>query len=61
MKSKWNDQEASRFVHDPVAMRAYTSRLIGSDEDLVLHGGGNTSVKVTVDNLFGENTIIVPP
>ena len=59
MKSKWNDQEASRFVRDPVAMRAYTSRLIGSDEDLVLHGGGNTSVKVTVDNLFGEKEEIL--
>ena len=55
MKSKWDDREANRFVHDLVEMRAYTSRLIGSDEDLVLHGGGNTSVKTTVKNLFGEN------
>ena len=31
---------------DDLAMRVYTSRLLGSDQDLVLHGGGNTSVKI---------------
>ena len=59
MKSKWDDREATRFEHDPVEMRAYTSRLIGSDEDLVLHGGGNTSVKTTAINLFGEKEEIL--
>ena len=54
MKNRWNDEEANRFSHDPVQMRVYTSRLIGLDEDLVLHGGGNTSVKATTTNLFGE-------
>jgi rhamnose utilization protein RhaD (predicted bifunctional aldolase and dehydrogenase)/NAD(P)-dependent dehydrogenase (short-subunit alcohol dehydrogenase family) len=35
-------------------MRVYSSRLLGSDPSLVLHGGGNTSVKTTVPDLFGE-------
>ncbi len=37
-----------------LALRVYTSRLIGQDPDLVMHGGGNTSVKVRRGNLFGE-------
>ena len=37
-----------------LALRVYTSRLIGQDPDLVMHGGGNTSVKVRRANLFGE-------
>ena len=54
MKSRWDNEEAARFEEDPLQMRVYTSRLIGGDEDLVLHGGGNTSVKHTVDDLFGD-------
>ena len=53
MRSRWNDEEAGAF-EDPLALRAYTSRLIGGDDDLVLHGGGNTSVKTSVADLFGE-------
>lgn len=53
MKSLWNDQEAAQFVGD-LAQRLYTSRLLGRDHSLVLHGGGNTSVKVQETNLFGE-------
>lgn len=37
-----------------LAIRAYTSRLIGKDPHLVLHGGGNTSVKMKVKNVVGE-------
>ena len=54
MKNRWNPQEAQRHQGDDLAMRVYSSRLIGSDEDLVLHGGGNTSVKSSVDDLFGD-------
>lgn len=54
MKSLWNDAEARKFAHDPLQMRVYTSRLIGREPSLVLHGGGNTSVKAEVKNLFGE-------
>lgn len=53
MKSLWNDAEAAAFVGD-VAQRVYTSRLLGREPELVMHGGGNTSVKSQVTNLFGE-------
>jgi rhamnose utilization protein RhaD (predicted bifunctional aldolase and dehydrogenase)/NAD(P)-dependent dehydrogenase (short-subunit alcohol dehydrogenase family) len=54
MQSSWDDQEASAYPGD-VAQRVYTSRLLGRDPDLVLHGGGNTSVKVRAPNVFGED------
>jgi rhamnose utilization protein RhaD (predicted bifunctional aldolase and dehydrogenase)/NAD(P)-dependent dehydrogenase (short-subunit alcohol dehydrogenase family) len=53
MKSLWNDQDAARYTSD-LALRVYTSRLLGGDPALVLHGGGNTSVKISATNLFGE-------
>lgn len=53
MKSLWNDQEAARFSGD-LGLRVYSSRLLGREPALVLHGGGNTSVKITVTNLLGE-------
>ena len=52
MRSRWNDQEAARYANDPVALRAYTSRLLGQEPALVQHGGGNTSVKVPATNIF---------
>ena len=54
MDSLWNDAEAKAFENDPKGLRAYTSRLLGKDPDLVLHGGGNTSVKLKDNNFFGE-------
>ncbi|MDX8402991.1 MAG: bifunctional aldolase/short-chain dehydrogenase [Mariprofundaceae bacterium] len=54
MKSLWDDNIASQFVDNPLDMRVYTSRLLGQEPSLVLHGGGNTSVKSSVTNLFGE-------
>ncbi|RIK40141.1 MAG: bifunctional aldolase/short-chain dehydrogenase [Chloroflexi bacterium] len=54
MKSLWNDQQAAALGNDPLALRVYTSRLLGGDPSLVLHGGGNTSVKMTVPDFFGE-------
>ncbi len=45
MKSTFNDTEAKNYSTD-LAMRVYTSQLLGRDMDLVLHGGGNTSVKI---------------
>lgn len=55
MKSLWNDKEARKFKNDALSLRVYTSRLLGQNSDLVLHGGGNTSVKTTVKNIFGES------
>jgi len=60
MESTYSEVEAEKFVeHYPdvtraLALRAYTSRLMGADPNLVLHGGGNTSVKVRQKNILGE-------
>lgn len=53
MRSLYDDKEANEFKTD-LDLRVYTSRLLGRDASLVLHGGGNTSVKSTATNLFGE-------
>jgi len=53
MENRWNDREASAYV-GPLAQRVYTSRLLGRDPSLVLHGGGNTSVKHTATDLMGR-------
>lgn len=53
MQSLWNDNEAKQFETD-LEQRVYTSRLLGRDSSLVLHGGGNTSVKVKEENILGE-------
>ena len=45
MKSLWNDADAARCDSE-LALRAYSSRLLGNDPSLVLHGGGNTSIKL---------------
>ena len=58
MKSLWNDSEAKKYKTD-LDLRVYTSRLLGQDSSLVLHGGGNTSVKSTATNLFGETEEIL--
>jgi len=50
MKQLWDDKEANNFKDD-LELRVYTSRLLGSDDTLVLHGGGNTSVKID-DTLY---------
>ncbi len=62
MRSRWSDSEAEEFVSRygerygrELALRTYTSRLIGAESALVLHGGGNTSVKTTACNAFGES------
>ncbi len=58
MRNRFREDEAAAFVarhtdvHPDLALRAYTSRLIGAEKDLVLHGGGNTSVKIAVPMLW---------
>jgi rhamnulose-1-phosphate aldolase/alcohol dehydrogenase len=60
MKSLWSDADADRFIaryaeHGrELALRVYTTRLLGGDPRLVLHGGGNSSVKSTARDLLGE-------
>jgi len=54
MISLWDDEVAAEFANDDLAMRVYTSRLLGASDDLVMHGGGNTSVKGTTTDFFGR-------
>lgn len=54
MQSLWNDSTAATYAADPLALRVYSSRLLGGDPALVLHGGGNTSVKATAPDIFGD-------
>lgn len=53
MENKWNDAEAAAF-EGPLGECVYGSRLIGSDPALVLHGGGNTSVKEPFVDITGR-------
>src|SRR5258706_16284602 len=53
MKSLWSDAEAAQYS-GALGPRVYSSRLLGRDKSLVLHGGGNTSVKLRDKNVFGE-------
>ena len=58
VESLWNDDEAASYPGD-LGLRVYTSRLLGRDKSLVLHGGGNTSVKIRERNRFGEEEEIL--
>jgi len=55
MQNLWNDEKASSLKTD-LEFRVYTSNLLGASDELVLHGGGNTSVKSVVD---GEDILFV--
>ena len=68
MQSRWSDADAQatieRFrdeprVNEDIALRVYTSRLIGGDPALVLHGGGNTSVKTTLIDDTGKEVPVL--
>jgi rhamnose utilization protein RhaD (predicted bifunctional aldolase and dehydrogenase)/NAD(P)-dependent dehydrogenase (short-subunit alcohol dehydrogenase family) len=67
MKSRWSDADANSFIARYVphgigadlAVRVYTTRLLGSDPALVLHGGGNTSVKTRVKDLLGDDADVL--
>lgn len=67
MKSQWCDKEAQTTVQyygatgvsEDLALRTYASRLIGSDSELVLHGGGNTSVKTSARDCLGEDVEVL--
>lgn len=61
MKNRWDDGDANKAIElwgerwgADLALRTYSSRLIGADPALVLHGGGNTSFKGSIRNVFGE-------
>jgi len=52
MTSLFDSCTAAQYQNDPLGMRVYTSQLLGQSNELVLHGGGNTSVKI-------DNTLYV--
>jgi rhamnose utilization protein RhaD (predicted bifunctional aldolase and dehydrogenase)/NAD(P)-dependent dehydrogenase (short-subunit alcohol dehydrogenase family) len=58
MQNLWRDADADRFPGE-LGKRVYTSRLLGQDKSLVLHGGGNTSVKLGERNRFDEEETIL--
>ena len=63
MKNDWSNYEAKKFIikyknlgfSKDIALRVYTSRLLGKNKELVLHGGGNTSVKTSIKDMDGKN------
>ncbi len=67
MKSRWSDQEFTSTVDRylaqghgrDLAIRVYTTRLLGQDPALVLHGGGNTSVKTTMPDADGTSVDVL--
>jgi rhamnulose-1-phosphate aldolase/alcohol dehydrogenase len=67
MRSLWSDADAkSAIAHyaeqnigDDLALRVYTTRLLGGDPKLVLHGGGNTSVKTRMKDLLGQGVEVM--
>ena len=62
MKSRWSERDAkvmtrhlaTQDISRDLSLRIYSTRLLGREAQLVLHGGGNTSVKTTAKDLFGK-------
>src|SRR5689334_4740982 len=66
MRSRFSEADAARAVETwgprfgtDLALRVYTSRLLGQEPSLVLHGGGNTSVKGTAREITGEEVRVL--
>jgi rhamnose utilization protein RhaD (predicted bifunctional aldolase and dehydrogenase) len=67
MQSKWSDSDAEALVERygaqglgrDIALRVYSTRLLGAEPNLVLHGGGNTSVKTRLPDLLGEEVEVL--
>lgn len=67
MESRWSDAQAKRAVAhyakqgvaEDLALRTYSARLLGTDWRLVLHGGGNTSVKSTMRDIYGDEVRVL--
>ena len=62
MKNNWSENEAKKYIKkykklghsEDMALRVYTTRLLGRNPELVLHGGGNTSVKTKIKDIDGK-------
>ena len=63
MKNNWSNLEAKKYIKKytnlghskDMALRVYTTRLLGRNSKLVLHGGGNTSVKTSIKDIDGKH------
>ena len=61
-KNKWKNYEANKYItyykknniSKELALRIYTTHLLGREKELVLHGGGNTSLKSSISNIFNQ-------
>lgn len=58
MQNRWNDEEAAT-CQQAIEECVYGSHLLGADTSLVLHGGGNTSVKVVEQDLYGDDVEVL--
>ena len=62
MKNNWSKNSVNKYIKKykklgfskDLALRVYTTRLLGKNKELVLHGGGNTSVKTTIKDIDGK-------
>ena len=62
MKNNWSNKESKKYIKKykklgyskDLALRVYTTRLLGKNNELVLHGGGNTSVKTSIKDIDGK-------
>ncbi len=67
MKNNWNAEEAKEYIkkyeqqgcNTDLAIRVYTSRLLGREHKMILHGGGNTSVKTNVKDILGRDVKVL--
>ncbi len=67
MKNEWKESLAKKYIKEyqlknvskDLALRIYSTHLLGNNPELVLHGGGNTSVKSIKKNLFGNDNDVI--
>ncbi len=63
MQTRWDDDDANllaaRLAEHDLALRIYSTRLLGREPKLVLHGGGNSSLKTTARDLLGEEVAVL--
>lgn len=67
MENLWSDDDAkaaiarhaAKGINEDLALRVYTTRLLGGEPRLVLHGGGNTSVKTRMADITGAQVDVL--
>ena len=67
MKNLWNSLKAKQYIakyskkgiKEDLALRIYTTHLLGGEKKLVLHGGGNTSVKSFQKDIFNKKRNVI--